>query len=193
MLLFHTCRWPGCSELCCVLKRSFVISSAPLWYTARPTHRGFARGCCHARPVSLQLRQMTQTHAAFAALCALALCRCTRASIEEAPFFGEVSTLLSEETLELARQAAQQPQRFATAVMSAPRDDSSAALGTTLAGLFGSGVHEVHVTWGRYEESGRPPAHVSAVLKHFVGSGLGRVHLHMMPRELWHWYRPGER
>ena len=100
---------------------------------------------------------------------------------------------MSEETLELARQAAQQPQRFATAVTSAPRNDSGASLGTTLAGLFGAGVHEVHVAWGRFEESGRPPSHVSAVLRHFVGSGLGRVHLHMMPRELWHWHVPGER
>ena len=89
--------------------------------------------------------------------------------------------------MELARQAAQQTQRFATAMTSAPRNDSGASLGTTLAGLFGAGVHDVHVAWGRFEESGRPPAHVSAVLRHFVGSGLGRVHLHMMPRELWRW------
>ena len=103
------------------------------------------------------------------------------------------STTMSEETLELATQTAQKPQRFVTAVMSAPRNDSGAALGITLAGLFGGGVHDVHVTWGRFEESGRLPAHISDILRGFEGSGLGRVHLHMMPRELWHWYYPGAR
>ena len=133
---------------------------------------------------------MIRANTASAALCVLALCRYIHAASTEVPFFGEVSTLLSEETLELA---AQQPQRFVTAVLSGPRNDSGASLGVTLAGLFGAGVHDVHVTWGRFEESGRPPAHVSAVLRGYQGSGLGRVHLHMMPRELWRWYFPGAR
>ena len=134
---------------------------------------------------------MKQASTAFAALCALALCRCTWAADVEVPLYEVVttSTTMSDETLELATQTAQQPQRFVTAVTSAPRNDSGRALGITLAGLYGGGVHDVHVAWGRFEESGRPPAHVSATLRHF----LGRVHLHMMPRELWHWYTPGAR
>ena len=134
---------------------------------------------------------MKQASTAIAALCALALCRCAWAADVEVPLYEVVttSTTMSDETLELATQTAQQPQRFVTAVTSAPRNDSGASLGITLAGLYGGGVHDVHIAWGRFEESGRPPAHVSAVLRHF----LGRVHLHMMPRELWRWYFPGAR
>ena len=136
---------------------------------------------------------MGRASAALTALCALALCCHTQAV--EVPLYEVVSTstTMSDETLELATQAAQQPQRFATAVMSAPRNDSGAALGTTLAGLFSGGVHDVQLTWGRFEEGGRLPEDVSALLRGFESSGLGRVHTHLMSRELWHWYRPGER
>ena len=134
---------------------------------------------------------MGQASTAFAALCALALCRCTWAADVRVPLYNVLttSTTMSDETLELAAQTAKQPQHFVTAVMSAPRNDSGRALGITLAGLYGGGVHDVQFAWGHFEESGRLPAHVSAVLRQF----LGRVHLHMMPRELWHWYTPGAR
>ena len=109
---------------------------------------------------------MIRADAAVTALCVLALCKCTHAATE----LYEVvttSTTMSDETLELATQTAQQTQRFVTAVTSAPRNDSGASLGITLAGLYGGGVHDVHVAWGRFEESRRPPAHVSAVLRTF--------------------------
>ncbi|KAK9827250.1 hypothetical protein WJX81_003001 [Elliptochloris bilobata] len=77
--------------------------------------------------------------------------------------------------------------------MSAPRNDFGAALRTTLAGLFGGGVHSVHLTWGRFEEKERLPAHISAIIRSFTESGLGRVSLQMMGRELWHWHSQGLR
>lgn len=98
------------------------------------------------------------------------------------------SVPLSDETLELTRMQAPQP--FATAILSAPRKDAGAALRTTLAGLLNSGVHEVHLTWGRLEKSGRVPAHVFAIIKELEAAHLNRVkvYVHMLGRELWIWY-----
>lgn len=98
------------------------------------------------------------------------------------------SVPLSDETLELTRMQAPQP--FATAILSAPRKDAGAALRTTLNGLLNSGVHEIHLTWGRLETSGRVPAHVSAIIKELEAAHLNRikVHMHMLGREMWIWY-----
>ena len=74
--------------------------------------------------------------------------------------------------------------KFATAVISAPRNDTGTSLRITLAGLFASGVQDVHLVWAVYDESGRPPHHVRALLRNFTALG-SRIHTHMVGPELW--------
>ena len=80
--------------------------------------------------------------------------------------------------------------KFATAVISAPRNDSGTSLRITLAGLFASGVQDVHLVWAVYDESGRPPHHVRALLRNFTALG-SRIHTHMVGPELWLWKGEG--
>lgn len=60
----------------------------------------------------------------------------------------------------------------------------------TLAGLFASGVQDVHLVWAVYEESGRPPHHVRALLRNFTALG-SRIHTHTVGPELWLWKGEG--
>ncbi|KAK9827276.1 hypothetical protein WJX81_006940 [Elliptochloris bilobata] len=64
------------------------------------------------------------------------------------------------------------PRRFATVVLSAPRNDSGASLRSTLAGLYGPGVQDVHLVWSVYNETGRPPPVVRALLRNFTAAGM---------------------
>lgn len=97
----------------------------------------------------------------------------------------------SEESLDLMRKQA--PHAFATAVLSAPREDEGAALSNTLSGLLNSGVHDIQLTYGHFEESGRLPAHLSAVVENLQAGQHNKrsVHVHVMGRELWLWKKGG--
>ena len=101
------------------------------------------------------------------------------------------TTEFSNESLDLMRKQA--PHAFATAVLSAPREDEGAALSNTLSGLLNSGVQDIQLTYGHFEESGRLPAHLSAVLENLQAGQQNkrRVHVHIMGRELWLWKKGG--